>query len=59
MRVHARQEKQQKNLSRQFVSTVLELREHLNQTGHADKLMVAVGDGSCCNRTVLAADWQA
>jgi hypothetical protein len=53
-----RQEKKQRNLSRQFVSTVLEMREHLNQTGQTDKPMVVVGDGSFCNRTVLAEHWQ-
>lgn len=54
-----RQQKKQKNLSRQFVSMVLELRAHLNQTGQAGTPMVAVGDGSFCNRTVLAEDWPA
>ena len=41
------------------MSTVLEMREHLSQTGQADQPMVVVGDGSFCNRTVLAEDWQA
>ena len=48
------QEKKEKNLSRQFVSLVQELREHLNATGQAGKVLVVVGDGSFCNRTVLA-----
>jgi hypothetical protein len=49
--------KKQKNLSVQFVALTQELREHLNQTGHAQKLMIQVGDGSFCNRTVLKQDW--
>lgn len=52
-------EKKEKNLSRQFVSLVSELRRHLNDTGQADKTLVVVGDGSFCNRTVLAEDWPA
>jgi hypothetical protein len=52
-------EKKEKNLSRQFVSLVRELRGHLNETGQAGKRLVVVGDGSFCNRTVLAEDWQA
>lgn len=54
-----RLEKKEKNLSRQFVSLLQELRQHLNQTGHEEKLLVAAGDGSFCNRTVLAQNWQA
>jgi len=54
-----RQEKKQKNLSRQFVSLVRELRQHLNRTGQAGRTLSVVGDGSFCNRTVLAQDWPA
>jgi hypothetical protein len=54
-----RQEKQAKNLSRQFVSLVQELRGHLNETGQAGRWLAVVGDGSFCNRTVLAEDWNA
>ena len=54
-----RQEKKQKNLSRQFVSLSRELREHLNQRGQTGPWLVVVGDGSFCNKTVLAEDWQA
>jgi hypothetical protein len=54
-----RQEKKQKNLSRQFVSLVQELRQHLHDTGPAGKPLSVVGDGSFCNRTVLAQDWPA
>ena len=49
--------KKKKNLSVQFVTHALELRQHLNQTGHADKPMVSVVDGSFCNRTVFGQDW--
>ena len=41
----------------QFVALTQELREHLNQSGHGQKLMIQVGDGSFCNRTVLKEDW--
>jgi hypothetical protein len=51
-------EKKQKNLSRQFVSLLQELRQHLNQTGSEKKPLVVAGDGSFCNRTVLAEPWQ-
>ena len=54
-----RQEKKGKNLSRQFVSLVQELRQHLKQTGQAGQMLGVVGDGSFCNRTVLAQDWSA
>jgi hypothetical protein len=39
-------QKKQTNLSVQFVRMTHELREHLNQTGHAGKRMFEVGDGS-------------
>ena len=52
-------EKKEKNLSRQFVSLGRELRGHLNATGQASKPLVLVVDGSFCNRTVLAEDWEA
>lgn len=54
-----RREKKQRNLSHQFVSLVKELREHLNHSGKADQWLGVVGDGSFCNRTVLAEDWNA
>jgi hypothetical protein len=53
-----RAQKKEKNLSRQFVSLVQDLRKHLSQTGHEDKALVVAGDGSFCNRTVLAENWQ-
>jgi len=49
--------KKEKNLSMQFVALTQELRQHLNQTGHGQKLMIQVGDGSFCNRTVFKEDW--
>lgn len=51
--------KKEKNLSVQFVALTRELRQHLNQTGHAQKPMIQVGDGSFCNRTVFKEDWTA
>lgn len=51
-------ERKQKNLSHQFVALGQELRQQLNQTGHADKPMCLVVDGSFCNRTVFAHDWE-
>ena len=51
-------EKKQKNLSHQFVTLGKELREHLNQSGHADKGLFLVVDGSFCNQTVFAYDWE-
>jgi hypothetical protein len=51
--------KQEKNLSVQFVALTKEVRQRLNQTGHQAKRLVQVGDGSFCNRTVLAEDWEA
>ena len=54
-----KKQKKEKNLSRQFVDSVLELRRHLNQSGSAARKLITVGDGSFCNRTVLAQDWEA
>ena len=48
-----REIKKQKNLSVQFVALTKEVRARLNQTGHSQKTLVQVGDGSFCNRTVL------
>jgi hypothetical protein len=53
-----RQLKKEKNLSVQLVSLTQEVRERLNQTGHKQKRLVQVGDGSFCNRTVLRPDWE-
>jgi hypothetical protein len=53
-----RELKKEKNLSVQFVALTQELRERLNQTGHSQKRLVQVGDGSFCNRTVFREDWE-
>jgi hypothetical protein len=52
-----RRQKKEKNLSVQFVAMVREVRGHLDQTGHEEKPLSIVGDGSFCNRTVFAQDW--
>lgn len=51
-------EKKEKNLSVQFVALTLEVRERLNLTGHQSQRLIQVGDGSFCNRTVFAQDWE-
>jgi hypothetical protein len=51
--------KKEKNLSVPFVALTKEVRQPLTQTGHQAKRLVQVGDGSFCNRTVLAEDWEA
>jgi hypothetical protein len=50
-------QKKQTNLSVQFLTMTKALRQHLNASGHSDKTMVVVGDGSFCNRTVFKEDW--
>src|SRR5262252_4074690 len=54
-----RAQKKRHNLSHQFVASAHQLRQHLNQTGHADKWMDLMLDGSFCNRTVFSQDWTA
>ena len=54
-----REEKKKINLSVQFVAMVKELRERLNTTGHKDKCLSVVADGSFCNRTSFSQDWTA
>lgn len=54
---HYKQLRKEKNLSAQFVAMTKELREQLNQTGHKDKPLIQVVDGSFCNRTVWKEDW--
>lgn len=51
------QEKKEKNLSVQFVTMTRELRQSLNQQGHSAKRVIMVADGSFCNKTVFAPDW--
>jgi hypothetical protein len=50
--------KKEKNLSVQFVALVQEMRQQLNQSGHASQPMSIAADGSFCNRTVFAQDWE-
>jgi len=38
----------------QFVAMAQELRQHLDQSGQANKPLILVGDGFFCNRTVFA-----
>jgi len=52
-------QKKDKNLSTQFVVLTKEVRQQLNQTGHQQKRLFQIGDGSFCNRTVLREDWEA
>jgi hypothetical protein len=51
--------KKEKNLSVQFVELTKELRERLDQSGHQQKRLFQVGEGSFCNRTVFEEDWEA
>jgi hypothetical protein len=50
-------EQKEKNMSVQFVGRVKAMRQQLNQSGHQDKAMGGVADGSFCNRTVFGQDW--
>ena len=43
------------NLSQRFVETMAQLRAALDEAGGQSKTLVIAGDGSFCNRTVLAA----
>jgi hypothetical protein len=54
-----RRVRKENNLSVQFVNMTKELRQRLNQTGHRDKPLIDVVDGSFCNRTVWKEDWSA
>jgi|SRR5579871_285729 len=49
-----KQEIKQRNLSRRFVQSMAELRYSFDRAGAGRKLLVIVGDGSFCNRTVLS-----
>lgn len=51
-------EKKEKNLSVQFVSQAKEMREYLNLNGQRNLRLFLVADGSFCNRTVFAQDWE-
>lgn len=48
-----KQEVKQRNLSRRFVQSMAELRATFDHAGAQKKVLVIVGDGSFCNRTVL------
>ena len=50
-------QRKEKNLSVQFVTMTQELRQHLDQSGHQDKPLITVVDGSFCNRTIWKEDW--
>ncbi len=49
-----KQEVKERNLSRRFVRSMAELRQTFDHAGAQNKVLVMVGDGSFCNRTVLA-----
>jgi hypothetical protein len=49
-----KQEVKERNLSRRFVLSMTELRQTFDRAGAPNKVLVIVGDGSFCNRTVLA-----
>jgi hypothetical protein len=49
-----KQEVKQRNLSRRFVQSMAELRATFDRAGVPKKVLVIVGDGSFCNRTVLS-----
>jgi len=48
------QDRKRFNLSQRFVQSMAQLRIALDQAGGAKKTLVIAGDGSFCNRTVLA-----
>lgn len=50
-----KQEVKERNLSRRFVRSMGELRATFDRAGAQKKVLVVVGDGSFCNRTVLSA----
>lgn len=49
-----KQDRKRFNLSQRFVQSMAQLRVALDQAGGAKKTLVIAGDGSFCNRTVLA-----
>lgn len=49
-----KQEVRERNLSRRFVRSMAALRDTFDRAGAPKKVLVIVGDGSFCNRTVLA-----
>jgi len=53
-----RKAKKTHSLSARFVALVREQRERLDALGHQARLLLALGDGSYCNRTVFRAAWE-
>jgi hypothetical protein len=49
--------RKEKNLSSCFVETVQELRTRLDEKGYKDRQMIAVGDGSYCNKRTFTAEY--
>jgi len=52
-----RRQRQENNLSVQFVAMTRQLRQRLDQSGHQAKPLIEVVDGSFCNRTIWKEDW--
>lgn len=50
-------EKKVTNLSTYFVKNVKEVRSRIDQAGGYKKTLIAIGDGSFCNKTVFTADF--
>jgi hypothetical protein len=50
-----RQEVKERNLSQRFVQSMAGMRQAFDRAGAQKKLLVIVGDGSFCNRTVFSA----
>lgn len=46
------------SLSARFVALLREQRERLDALGHQSRLLLGLGDGSYCNRTVFRAAWE-
>lgn len=50
-----KRERKERNLSHRFVQSMAEMRQVFDRVGAWKKLLVIVGDGSFCNRTVFSA----
>lgn len=55
---HYKQLRKTQNLSAYFVHSVQELRHRLDEQGWAERLMIAVGDGSFCNKRTFSAPYE-
>jgi hypothetical protein len=53
-----RQARKTHNLSTRFVALLQEQRQRLDALGHQDRLLLGLGDGSYCNRTVFRTAWE-